>query len=347
MRFCRRMSPVSSPSSICMLGTPVSEKPRAMAHCAGAAPRNSGSSGACTLREPCRGTASASAGMMRPYAATTARSGCTEASSAASRPCLSFSGCSTGMPCSSAHFFDAGARRSACRPTGLSGWATTATSRSAPPSRMGSVNSGVPRKTIRLARPPAAGWPGALGFVRVGGRKKLSLPLIDATLGPQGLARIAVVDVGIAGNGSAGAPALIKVVALGGTGAPDSTGGDETIVVAASTLSPVVWFIDPHSDAVVKTLTLTSARTSSFSGGGGYVTGIAVDSGNRRAVLAVWNGFAIVDLDRREIARTILSAPSENFGYDSVAQRIVAPFYACPPTLDICGQYKTPSGATI
>ena len=194
---------------------------------------------------------------------------------------------------------------------------------------------------------PAAGSTGAFGIVTVDGKQKMYLLLIDTTLGPQGLARIAVVDVGITGNGSAGAPALIKVVALGGTGAPDSTGGDETIVVAASTLSPVVWFIDPHSDAVVKTLTLTNAGTSSFSGGGGYVTGIAVDSGNRRAVLAVWNGFAIVDLDRREIARTIVAAPSENFGYDSVAQRIVAPFYACPTALAICGQYKTPSGATI
>jgi hypothetical protein len=186
---------------------------------------------------------------------------------------------------------------------------------------------------------PAAGSTGAFGIVAVDGKQKMYLPLIEG--------QIAVVDVGIKGNGSAGAPAQIKIIALGGSDVPDSTGGDETIVLAASTRSPIVWFIDPRSDTVVKTLILANAGTSSFSGGGGYVTGIAVDSGNRRAVLSVWNGFAVVDLDKKEIARTIVAAPSENFGYDSVAQRIVAPFYACPPALDICGQYKTPSGAAM
>jgi hypothetical protein len=193
------------------------------------------------------------------------------------------------------------------------------------------------------SRAPAAGSTGAFAIVTVEGKQKMYLPLIDPTFGPQGVARMAVVDVGIKGNGAAGAPAQIGIVLLG-AGSVRLTGGDETIVIASG--GPKVWFIDPRSDAVVKSLTVTTPG-SSFSGGGGYVTGIAADSGNRRAVLAVGNGFAIVDLDKKEIARTIVAAPSENFGYDSVAQRIVAPFYACPSTLDICGQYKTPSGATI
>jgi hypothetical protein len=190
---------------------------------------------------------------------------------------------------------------------------------------------------------PAAGSTGAFGIVTVDGKQKMYLPLIDTSANPLGLARIAVVDVGIAGNGTAGAPAQIGIIPLG-AGSVRLTGGDETIVIASG--GSKVWFIDPRSGAVVNSLTVT-APTSSFSGGGGYVTGIAVDSGNRRAVLAVGNGFAIVDLDKNVIARTIVAAPSENFGYDSVAQRIVAPFYACPTALTICGQYKTPSGATI
>ena len=49
-----------------MMVTPVCMYPRATAHCAGAAPRSSGNSDACTLRHPSRGAASASEGRMRP-----------------------------------------------------------------------------------------------------------------------------------------------------------------------------------------------------------------------------------------------------------------------------------------
>ena len=47
-----RMSPVSSPSSICMMVTPVSWSPDAMAHWMGAAPRYRGRSEPCTLIAP-------------------------------------------------------------------------------------------------------------------------------------------------------------------------------------------------------------------------------------------------------------------------------------------------------
>src|SRR5205814_2299329 len=73
-----------------------------------AAPPSSGKREACTFRQPCRGAASASAGRMRPYAATTATSGAWRCNTAASRPCFTFSGCSTAIPRSIAHRFEGG-----------------------------------------------------------------------------------------------------------------------------------------------------------------------------------------------------------------------------------------------
>ena len=197
---------------------------------------------------------------------------------------------------------------------------------------------------------PAAGSSGAFAIVNLGGQQKLYLPLGTTQAG----GRIAVVDVSRVGNGSSGAPALLKTIAVPGSGQPDATGGDDTVVIAASTTSPTVWFIDPRTDTVTKTLALPDAGTSSFTGPGGYVSGIAVDSAHKRAVLAVWNGFAIVDLATQSIARTIVAPPSENFGYDSIRERILAPFYACTSAVDvnrnplsICNDYKAPNGALM
>jgi hypothetical protein len=173
-----------------------------------------------------------------------------------------------------------------------------------------------------------AGGTGAFGIVTVGTKQKMYLPRQfpdDA-----GNAVIAVVDVGIAGNGVAGAPALIKNIDLGTTNYATTTGGDPTAIVAASIDSKDVWFIDPTTDTLVKHITLDSTYgKSSFSGAGGYVTGIAVDSASHQAIVGVWNGFALVDLATQSITSVIQAPPSENFGFDSVHHVIYAPFYGC------------------
>jgi hypothetical protein len=58
--------PVSSPASICMMLTPVSVSPASIARGIGAAPRQRGSSEACTLMQPWRGMARMGGGSNRP-----------------------------------------------------------------------------------------------------------------------------------------------------------------------------------------------------------------------------------------------------------------------------------------
>ncbi|HJZ83732.1 MAG TPA: hypothetical protein VKN99_01125 [Polyangia bacterium] len=198
--------------------------------------------------------------------------------------------------------------------------------------------------------PAAAGGTGAFGIVTVGGRQKMYLPLTE--LAPNGNGVVAVVDVGVPGHGTAGAPALVTDIDLGSPDVATATGGDASVVIAVSTNNRNLWFIDPSADKVVGKLTLdTSYQASSFSGGGGFVTGVAIDSTNRRAILSVWNGFAIVDLDQRKVTQNIIAAPSENFGFDSMRQRIIAPFYNClagttgtPPP---CDSYKGLDGSPM
>ena len=194
--------------------------------------------------------------------------------------------------------------------------------------------------------PVATGGSGAFGVVTVNGKQKLYLPLGDSANA------VAVLDVGVAGSGLGGAPSLIKTLPI--SAAAFSTAGDDSVVIAASTSSPTVWFIDPRTDTVTRTLGLVNAGTSRFTSGGGYVTGVAVDAAHQRGVLSVYNGFAIVDLAAQAITRTILSPPSENFGYDSVQERILAPFYNCSSATDanndplaLCNDYKTAAGAVM
>jgi hypothetical protein len=196
-----------------------------------------------------------------------------------------------------------------------------------------------------------AGSTGAFGIVTVGGHQKMYLPL--AVLNAAGNGMIAVVDVGVAGNGVLGAPALITQIDLGTPDMATTTAGTSSIVVASSTTNRNLWFIDPASDTLITTSQLNASYgVSSFSGGGGYVTGIAVDAAHNRAILSVWNGFALVDLGRRTITDNIVTAPSENFGFDAVRQRIIAPFYDCTntsgapgaPGAPPCDAYKSPSG---
>ena len=199
----------------------------------------------------------------------------------------------------------------------------------------------------------AAGSSGAFGIVTVDGKQKLYLP--EPSQNAAGHGEIAVVDVGVEGDGVNGANAQLSRIDLGTSDYATATGGDSTVVVAASTFFPTVWLIDPHTDAVTKTLTLPdSYGSSSFSGGGGYVTGIAVDSANHRAILSVWNGFALLDTTSGTITQVIEAPPSENFGFDSVKQRIIAPFYGCESSTDatytpppFCGDYKDTTGVEM
>jgi hypothetical protein len=202
------------------------------------------------------------------------------------------------------------------------------------------------------AAPPRPGSTGAFGIVTVGAVQKMYLPL-DVT-GPNGHGVVAVVDVGAIGNGVAGAAALIADIDLGSADVASTTGGDGTVVVAASIDNRKVWFIDPRTDAVVKTIELdASFGKSGFSGGGGYVTGIAIDSAHHRAILSVWNGFALVDLQTMTLTKVIEAPPSENFGFDSEHQRIIAPFYECATSTNglgpppVCGDVKAPDGQVM
>ena len=60
------MGPVSRPSSICMMVTPVSLSPAMIARWIGAAPRQRGSSEACTLMQPLTGVSSMGRGRINP-----------------------------------------------------------------------------------------------------------------------------------------------------------------------------------------------------------------------------------------------------------------------------------------
>ncbi|MNH23575.1 hypothetical protein D3C79_834790 [compost metagenome] len=62
----RIMAPVSSPTSICMMVTPVSLSPAQMERWMGAAPRQRGSREPCTLMQPRRGVSSTAFGRIRP-----------------------------------------------------------------------------------------------------------------------------------------------------------------------------------------------------------------------------------------------------------------------------------------
>jgi hypothetical protein len=204
--------------------------------------------------------------------------------------------------------------------------------------------------------PLSPGGSGAFGIVTVGGKQKMYLPQPYAYYTATGNATIAVVDVGVAGNGVAGAPALLTTIDLGTTNGVTATGGTSSVVIAVSTQNNYVYFIDPTTDTVTNTIMLDATYgISGFSGGGGYVTGVAVDGDAGKAYLSVWNGFAIVDLATQTITGTIQVPPSENFGFDSANHRILAPFYDCAgaynytslTTLPFCGSYLDGAGYPI
>jgi hypothetical protein len=201
---------------------------------------------------------------------------------------------------------------------------------------------------------PATGGTGAFGIVLANGLQKMYLPQVDRNTAGHGV--VAVVDVGVpGGGGSAGTPALITDIDLGTPDQATATGGNSGIIVATSTESRTVWFIDPKTDKVTGTLTLDDTFRKTYRSGGltpgaaegAFVTGVAVAGG--QAILSVWNGFALVDLAARTITGSIIAAPSENFGFDGSASLIIAPFYACGNNqpLAICGTYVTRDGEPI
>jgi hypothetical protein len=201
--------------------------------------------------------------------------------------------------------------------------------------------------------PLSPGGSGAFGIVTVGGKQKMYLPQPFAYYTATGDATIAVVDVGVAGNGVAGAPALITTIDLGTPDGVTATGGTSSVVIGVSTQNNRIYFIDPTTDTVTNSITLDATYgQSSFSGGGGYVTGVAVDGDAGKAYLSVWNGFAVVDLASETITGTIPVPPSENFGFDSANHRILAPFYECTGSLapatytppPFCGNYTDTAG---
>ena len=89
---------------------------------------------------------------------------------------------------------------------------------------LGCGSSGGGGNTTDSGVPLSPGGSGAFGIVTVGGKQKMYLPQPYVyTVG--GDATIAVVDVGVAGNGVAGAPALLNPIALGTVDGITATGG--------------------------------------------------------------------------------------------------------------------------
>ncbi len=146
-----RSGPVSSPSSICMIDTPVRRSPARIARWIGAAPRQRGSREKWTLMQPRRGAARTSGGRIRPYAATMATSTPRSRSRAASAPSRRRVGWRTGTPRASAATLTAGGVVLRPRPALRSGWVTTATGSlaRATASRIGTTRAGLPMKTVR------------------------------------------------------------------------------------------------------------------------------------------------------------------------------------------------------
>ena len=192
---------------------------------------------------------------------------------------------------------------------------------------------------------PVQGNSGVFTVATVGTTQKLFLPMAEAL--PNGNAWLAVVDPEVAGNGTAGAPAQRSAIDLGCPGSPSTVGADGTWAVAASTLDRNVWILDAAREELITRVVLDDTfGVSGFSGGGGYVTGVAVDGAHHQAILAVWNGFALMELPSGTITRVIEAPASENFGFDASRGRLIAPFYECATASlngaapAFCGDYE-------
>ena len=144
---------MSSPSSISIAVIPVFLSPFIIAHGIGAAPLYFGSSEACRLTQPRRGSVRISGGSIFPYATTTISSGLTSCSLPTNEGSLIFAGCMTFSPAAAENSFTGGGESLWLLPFRLSGCVTTAAS-SCPALRSassdGTANEGVPKNTIRI-----------------------------------------------------------------------------------------------------------------------------------------------------------------------------------------------------
>src|SRR3990172_6992824 len=143
------IGPVSSPTSIFMMVTPVSSSPCRMAALIGAAPRQRGSSEAWTLRQPKRGRSSTSFLRICQNAATTIRSGFQARNCSMASGVRNFSGCMMGIPNSCATILTGGDFSPRPRPEARSGCVTTPTSSYtfASARKLGNAKSGEPINT--------------------------------------------------------------------------------------------------------------------------------------------------------------------------------------------------------
>jgi hypothetical protein len=175
-----------------------------------------------------------------------------------------------------------------------------------------------------------AGSTGAFGIVTANGTRKLYLPLKNPNKAGHGV--IAVVDAGVPGAAGTASAALLKDIDLGTADVATATAGNGEVVIATSTTSLLVWFIDPRTDEVQGTVTLPAELgQSKFSGADHVVvSAVAIDSSGNRAMLAVNRGIAFLDLQRRTLAVVDLP-PSENFGFDPIARLLIGPHYAIDP----------------
>ncbi|MHB1844387.1 MAG: hypothetical protein ACYCWW_06070 [Deltaproteobacteria bacterium] len=185
--------------------------------------------------------------------------------------------------------------------------------------------------------PPATTSSSSIGIitVEVGGKQTQKLYLPQGQLDANGQPTIAVLDA--AWDGHTGSPVLASIELTNHADqslATAASAGDGT-VVAIGYESIYVDFIDPTTDTVTQTVELPQAlqsSQSSFSGGGGLVTGVVVDPVKHRAILAVAQGFISVDLTTHQFGALVQAAPSENFGFWPDKGWALAPFYDCPAT---------------
>ncbi len=145
--------PVSTPSSMRMMVTPVQASPWSRVCCTGDMPRQRGSRLKCTLRQPCRGSDSNGSRRIWPKATTTTASGARSATAASTRwrSARPRSWVITTSPAASAAALTAVGPSLRPRPTGRSGCETTRGTSwpaSSNASRHGTENSGEPMKTI-------------------------------------------------------------------------------------------------------------------------------------------------------------------------------------------------------
>ena len=151
------ISPVSTPSSILMVVTPVNSSPLITAHWIGAAPLYFGRSEACTLIQPYRGISRILFDRICPKATTIIISALNFLRYSILAVSLILTGWNTSIPCESAHSLTGVYCIVLPRPFGLSGCVTTSAT-SCPASIIASSvpteKSGVPMKITLILLPP-------------------------------------------------------------------------------------------------------------------------------------------------------------------------------------------------